>query len=96
MNMNKSGVVGVLAIAGIMFPDLAQAATDGDFSNEVSLVEKFLTGGYMRVGLLGVCGVSAIIGAVKQNWGIFASALGACFFALIMKGWVGSNFAAVI
>ena len=96
--MNKTTMIILcgLGLLGVFMPESAFATTTGDFAAEVTKIEALITGGYMRIGLLGICGAVAIIGAMKQSGMVFVTGLGACFFVLIMKGWVTTNFACSI
>lgn len=68
-------------------------AHDGDLlKDEITALEKLFTGGYMRLGLLGVCGFAAIYGIVKQSGWIFASGILGCMFAYFMKDWITKTF----
>ncbi len=68
-------------------------AHDGDLlKDEITALEKLFTGGYMRLGLLGVCGFAAIYGIVKQSGWIFASGILGCIFAYFMKDWITKTF----
>lgn len=82
-------VVGVLLIS--IPSDLM--AHDGDLlKDEITKLEQLFTGGYMRLGLLGVCGFAAIYGIVKQSGWIFASGILGCMFAYFMKDWITKTF----
>lgn len=89
----------LLVIVGagtFLFPE-ALLASDGDLlKDEISAVEKLFTGGYMRLGLLAVCGFAAIYGIVKQSGWIFASGVLGCVFAYFMKDWILKTFTAII
>jgi hypothetical protein len=86
----------VMSAATLFIPD-ALWASDGDLlKDEISAVEKLFTGGYMRIGLLGVCGFAAIYGIVKQSGWIFCSGVLGCVFAYFMKDWILKTFTAVI
>lgn len=68
-------------------------AHDGDLlKDEITKLEQLFTGGYMRLGLLGVCGFAAIYGIVKQSGWIFASGILGCMFAYFMKDWITKTF----
>lgn len=84
----------ILACA-VLSPD-AMAVTDGDLAEEVTKGEKFITGGYMRLGLMAGCGIAGIIAMFKQSvMGLIIAASGA-LFVFLMKGWIGASFTAVI
>jgi hypothetical protein len=86
----------IIGAGTFLFPD-ALWASDGDLlKDEISAVEKLFTGGYMRIGLLGVCGFAAIYGIVKQSGWIFCSGVLGCVFAYFMKDWILKTFTAVI
>ena len=86
----------IVGAGAFLFPD-ALWASDGDLlKDEISAVEKLFTGGYMRIGLLGVCGFAAIYGIVKQSGWIFCSGVLGCVFAYFMKDWILKTFTAVI
>ena len=95
--MNKTTLtICTLATLGALLPETTFAVNGAEMADEIDKFEKMLTGGYMRLGLLGVCGTVAIVGAVKQNFMMFGTGIGACFLALMMKDWVQNNFACVI
>lgn len=82
---------------GILFcPKALWAVTDGVLSEEVVKIENLLTGGYMRLGLLGVCGFAAIYGVVKQSGWMFVSGIMGCVFVYFMKDWILKTFTAVV
>lgn len=86
----------IIGTGAFLFPD-GLWASDGDLlKDEISAVEKLFTGGYMRIGLLGVCGFAAIYGIVKQSGWIFCSGVLGCVFAYFMKDWILKTFTAVI
>lgn len=59
-------------------------------------VESVMTGGYLRLGLLGICGVSAAMAIMKQNvMGMVISGVG-LLFVYLMKGWIEGTFTALI
>jgi hypothetical protein len=77
--------------------DSFAAGTNADlFNSEITKVEQLITGGYMRIGLLGVSGAAAIGGILKQNGWMFVSGIAGCAFVYFMKGWITSTFAMVI
>lgn len=79
-----------------LFPETLWAS-DGDLlKDEISAVEQLFTGGYMRLGLLAVCGFAAIYGIIKQSGWIFASGVLGCVFAYFMKDWILKTFTAII
>ena len=80
----------------ILLPEQTWAHTGDLFTNEIGKVEGLLTGGYMRLGLLGVCGVTAITGAIQQNAWMFVTGIFAGVFAYFMKDWILSTFSMVI
>ena len=85
-----------LFVASLFVP-IGAMAHDGDLlKDEITAVEKLFTGGYMRIGLLGVCGFAAIYGIIKQSGWIFASGVLGCVFAYFMKDWILRTFALVI
>lgn len=89
-------LLAIMGVGAFLFPD-ALWASDGDLlKDEISAVEKLFTGGYMRIGLLGVCGFAAIYGIVKQSGWIFCSGVLGCVFAYFMKDWILKTFTAVI
>lgn len=72
-------------------------ASDGLLlKTEITALEKLFIGGYMRIGLLGVCGFAAICGIVKQSGWIFASGILGCVFAYFMKDWILTTFTLVV
>jgi hypothetical protein len=70
---------------------------EGDlFNSEITKVEKLITGGYMRIGLLGVSGAAAIGGILKQNGWMFVSGIAGCAFVYFMKSWITTTFTMVV
>ena len=80
----------------MLLPDQAWAHTGDLFTSEIGKVEKLITGGYMRLGLLGVCGATAVTGAIQQNAWMFITGILAGVFAYFMKDWILSTFSMVI
>lgn len=80
----------------LLIPQELWAVTDGILKAEIEGVEKLFTGGYMRLGLLGVCGFAAIYGVIKQSGWMFVSGIMGCVFAYFMKGWIHTSFPMVI
>ena len=89
-------VFAIVCMSLVLLPQDLWAVTDGILKDEVTNLEKLFTGGYMRLGLLGVCGFAAIYGIVKQSAWVFASGILGCLFASFMKDWVLSTFTATI
>jgi hypothetical protein len=85
-----------LFLGAVFIPDALLAHTGDLLKDEIEKVEKLFTGGYMRLGLLGVCGFAAIFGIVKQNGWIFASGILGCVFAYFMKDWILKTFTMVV
>ncbi len=86
----------VFFIGFLLCPQELWAHTGDLLKDEIEKVEKLFTGGYMRLGLLAVCGFAAIYGIVKQNGWIFASGILGCVFAYFMKDWILKTFTMVI
>lgn len=87
----------LLLFAAIMFiPQDLWAHTGDLLKDEIDKMEKLFTGGYMRLGLLAVCGFAAIYGIIKQNGWIFTSGILGCVFAYFMKDWILKTFTMVI
>ncbi len=87
----KAFVISLLL--GTLFFSQDLWAHDGNLlKDEITALEKLFTGGYMRLGLLGVCGFAAIYGIVKQSGWIFASGILGCIFAYFMKDWITKTF----
>ncbi|OJW55219.1 MAG: hypothetical protein BGO67_00490 [Alphaproteobacteria bacterium 41-28] len=80
----------------VLFPNDLWAHTGDVLSEEITKVEKLFTGGYMRLGLLGVCGFAAIYGIIKQSGWVFASGILGCVFAYLVKDWILGTFTMVI
>lgn len=83
-------------LGALLYPQDLWAHTGELLKDEIDKVEKLFTGGYMRLGLLGVCGFAAIYGIVKQNGWIFASGILGCVFAYFMKDWILKTFTMVV
>ena len=93
---NKTLMTGLVLAGASLVPDMAHAH-DGDLFNEqITSLESLFTGGYMRLGLLGVCGVTAIAGAIKQNGMMFLTGILAGVFAYFMRDWIQATFTAII
>ncbi|MBL0942684.1 MAG: hypothetical protein IBJ00_08195, partial [Alphaproteobacteria bacterium] len=74
----------------------AWAVTDAELTEEITKGEKFITGGYLRLGLLAGCGVAGIIAMFKQSVMGMLIAGGAALFVFLINGWIKTNFAALI
>lgn len=84
-------------VLGAFFVPSELMAHDGNLlKDEITALEKLFTGGYMRLGLLGVCGFAAIYGIVNQSGWIFASGILGCVFAYFMKDWITATFTMVV
>jgi hypothetical protein len=81
-----------LLLGAFFFPQDVWAHDGNLLKDEITALEKLFTGGYMRLGLLGVCGFAAIYGIVKQSGWIFASGILGCIFAYFMKDWITKTF----
>lgn len=93
---SKTLMTGAVLAGATLMPDMA-FAHDGDlFTDQITSLESLFTGGYMRLGLLGVCGVTAIAGAIKQNGMMFLTGIMAGVFAYFMRDWIQDTFAMVI
>jgi hypothetical protein len=80
----------------LLFPE-SLIAHEGDLlKTEITAVEKLFTGGYMRLGLIAVCGFAAIYGIIKQSGWIFCSGILGCLFAYLMRDWILKTFTMVI
>lgn len=94
---NKSKVLFMALFMGaLLCPQDLWAHTGDLLKDEIDKVEKLFTGGYMRLGLLAVCGFAAIYGIIKQNGWIFTSGILGCVFAYFMKDWILKTFTMVI
>ena len=87
--------LGLIALAAFL-PSDAFAHTGELFRDEIGKVEQLFTGGYMRLGLLGVSGLTAIMGAIQQNAWMFLSGILAGVFAYFMKDWIMTTFTYII
>ena len=85
-----------LFLGAVFFPPDLWAHNGDLLKDEIEKLEKLFTGGYMRLGLLGVCGFAAVYGIVKQNGWTFASGILGCVFAYFMKDWITKTFTMVI
>jgi hypothetical protein len=85
-----------LLIVLTLLPSNALAHTGDLFREEIGKVEQLFTGGYMRLGLLGVCGLTATMGAIQQNAWMFLSGILAGVFAYFMKDWILTTFTLVM
>lgn len=90
--MVMAGLIGALAL----MPETSCAHNGELFHDEIGKVEQLFTGGYMRLGLLAVCGMTAMIGAMKQNASIFICGILSGVFAYFMKDWILKTFSLVI
>ena len=98
MTPKNTTVMVTLSLAAILLwlPSDCFAQTGDLFKDEIDKVEKLFTGGYMRLGLLGVCGLTAIMGAIQQNAWMFLSGILAGVFAFFMKDWILTTFTLLI
>ena len=85
-----------IAMAMALLPGDVFAHTGDLFNAEITRVENLFTGGYMRLGLLAVCGLTAIMGAIKQNAWMFLSGILSGVFAYFMRDWIMATFTWVI
>lgn len=85
-----------IVLGFILLPDQVWAHDGEFFQAEITKIEGLINGGYMRLGLLGVCAGVAIIGAIKQSFWALTSGFSGCVFAYFMKGWITTTFTMVI
>lgn len=85
-----------IAAGAFLIPEALWAHDGNILQAEITAVEKLFTGGYMRLGLLAVCGFAAIYGIIKQSGWILCSGILGCVFAYFMKGWILSTFTMVV
>ncbi|MEN8236223.1 MAG: hypothetical protein ABFQ95_01545 [Pseudomonadota bacterium] len=90
----------LVILAGVVLTFLltkaTYAITTGVLQQEVTDTEDLISGGYLRIGLFALCGIAAGMSIMKQNvMGLVIAGIGA-FFVYLMKGWINTNFAAVI
>lgn len=88
--------LGLILALTIFIPVELFAHTGELFREEIGKVEQLFTGGYMRLGLLAVCGLTAIMGAIQQNAWMFLSGILAGVFAYFMKDWIITTFTYLI
>lgn len=89
-------VVGIVVLGILLIPE-AGFAHDGElFQDQITKLEKLFTGGYMRLGLLAICGVTAVAGAIKQNGMVFLTGILAGVFAYFMRDWIQLTFACIV
>lgn len=94
--MKLSFVVLAGAVMACLMTDETQALTTGVLKQEITDTEDLISGGYLRVGLFALCGIAAGMSIMKQSiMGLVIAGMGA-FFVYLMKGWINTNFAAVI
>jgi hypothetical protein len=87
----------LMIVTCLVAADSHAAGVEGDlFNSEITKVEKLITGGYMRIGLLGVSGAAAIGGILKQNGWMFVSGIAGCAFVYFMKSWITTTFTMVV
>ena len=82
----------IFLIGIFLLPHLAYGHDGTLFKEQITNLENLFTGGYMRLGLLAVCGVTAIAGAIKQNGMLFLTGILAGVFAYFMRDWIQSTF----
>ena len=86
-----------LLIALMVFLPGEVLAHQGDlFTREIGALEQLFTGGYMRIALLGICGATAVMGAIQQTAWIFLFGILAGVFAFFMRDWILATFALVL
>lgn len=83
-------------LIALFFPTDAFCMTDGDFKDEVSKAEKLITGGYFRLSLMVMCAFGGIVCILEKKLTGALVCAAATLFVYMMKGWITSNFAAVI
>lgn len=89
------GLIAFYGLVSLLCPDL-YARTDGDFSAEVAKVEKFLTGGMARIGMIALCLIVAGASMVKQSIMGVVFGIGGAFFFYMMKGWINTAFPMIL
>lgn len=95
-NTKTKLILFALLMGAVFCPQDLWAHTGDLLKDEIDKMEKLFTGGYMRLGLLAVCGFAAIYGIIKQNGWIFTSGILGCVFAYFMKDWILKTFTMVI
>ena len=91
-----SFIGGSIALAQVFLSTQGYCVTDGDFAPEVAKVDKLITGGYMHLGLMAMCGFGGIICIIEKKLTGALVCAAASLFVFLMKGWITTNFAAVI
>lgn len=84
-----------LGLAFLVSSDVL-AITDAEFRDEIERAEKLITGGYLRLGALVACIFSIIYGIVKQSFMGPVLCIAGTLILFMMKGWITTNFAALI
>lgn len=93
----KSFLILGLLVLGVLWVSDPAFAHDGKlFKDEITDLEKLITGGFMRIGLLVVCAMVAIVGVIKNNGWMLISGAGGFAFVYFMKKWILKTFTLVI
>src|SRR5687767_12092277 len=64
---NPAMVMGVIALINFLLSTQGYCMTDDDFSEEIEKANKLITGGYMHLGLMAMCGFGGIVCILERK-----------------------------
>lgn len=85
-----------IAIVNFLFTTKGYCVTKDDFAEEIGKANALITGGYMHLGLMAMCGFGGIVCIIEKKLTGAIICAAATLFVYMMKGWITTNFAAVI
>src|SRR5262245_22511074 len=86
----------VIAFVSLFASTKGYCVTDDDFKDEIGKANKLITGGYMHLGLMAMCGFGGIVCILEKKLTGAIICAAAALFVYMMKGWITTNFAAII
>jgi hypothetical protein len=93
---NLSLITGVIVLVNLLAIAQGYCVTDDDFAEEIEKANKLITGGYMHLGLMAMCGFGGIVCILEKKLTGAIICAAATLFVYMMKDWITTNFAAVI
>lgn len=89
-------VFGAVTVGLLLAPQLGFAHEGETFKEEISSLEKLVTGGYLRLGLMTAGAGTAIFGILKQNPHAMLIGAGGAVFVHFLHKWIQTTFTVVI